>query len=450
MALSFRKALALIVIHFSVMMAFPQMSSASFDDCRNAGEKLSRGARDTGRKIWGVWVCSSCGTQNSAKPKSKKEGLKCENCGSGREENEPFFLPDDLPKNAGGKITATAHDVNFSDQIESTIATQGKDWACPHCGTTNRQLELSCTSCGAGKDLNSPRSTPTPQLSDASSRNFNSADHYQHPSLWQAGKHWIIGGFLAATLAVGGIYWGTRTHEYSGTVAQTEWTHRIDVQRFTKVSKSQWREELTVLDPVMPINGVGERAGAFNLRNSRQEIHHYQKVFSHNETYYESVPYQVPDGHTTSYVNEGNGSFREVQTPKFRTEYRQEERTRAVYRDDPVYREKVDYDTHQWVSIHPDVSSGKNLKSASEATWPSYSLQTHDRVLKSTEYRAEVVYGPKGKKHQVPVADLNSLATWSLNEPVTVTQSNFGTVKKVSQNDGGQTVDIENLETPNR
>ena len=72
------------------------------------------------------------------------------------------------------------------------------------------------------------------------------------------------------------------------------------------------------------------------------------------------MPKQVFDGYDTSYSDNGNGQFTEVQTPRYRTEYETEYYDEPVYRDDPVYQTKYYYDIDRWLEISPLTTSGSD------------------------------------------------------------------------------------------
>ena len=140
-------------------------------------------------------------------------------------------------------------------------------------------------------------------------------------------------------------------------VTGKSWTREITVESYEWVDRSGWS---------LP-------AGA-DLQYTREEIHHYDKVYDHTESY--EVPYTVTElvGYNEYTVthDRGNGYFdvETVRDPIYEshTEYRTE--YRDVYRDEPVYQTKYYYKIQEWVYNRSYHSYGK----ADEPYWPDYEL----------------------------------------------------------------------------
>lgn len=114
------------------------------------------------------------------------------------------------------------------------------------------------------------------------------------------------------------------------------WVYDIDIESYETVEESDWS---------LP---TGAR-----LDYTEEEIHHYDKVVDHYETKTRTYTEQVPDGYDISYTysDNGDGTFteHEVKTPKYRTEYREEQYEEPVYKDVPVYQTKYYYKVDKWV-----------------------------------------------------------------------------------------------------
>lgn len=135
------------------------------------------------------------------------------------------------------------------------------------------------------------------------------------------------------------------------------WTREITVESYEWVDRSGWS---------LP-------AGA-DLQYTREEIHHYDQVYDHTETY--QVPYTVTEivGYNEYTVthDRGNGYFdvETVREPIYQshTEYRTEYEDK--YRDVPVYATKYYYKIQEWVYNRSYHSYGKE----DEPYWPDYEL----------------------------------------------------------------------------
>lgn len=140
-------------------------------------------------------------------------------------------------------------------------------------------------------------------------------------------------------------------------VTGKSWTREITVESYEWVDRSGWS---------LP-------AGA-DLQYTQEEIHHYDKVYDHTESY--EVPYTVTElvGYNEYTVthDRGNGYFdvETVRDPIYEshTEYRTE--YRDVYRDEPVYATKYYYKIQEWVYNRSYHSYGKE----DEPYWPDYEL----------------------------------------------------------------------------
>ena len=94
----------------------------------------------------------------------------------------------------------------------------------------------------------------------------------------------------------------------------------------------------------------------------KEEVYGYQRVLDHYETRTREVPVEVLDGYdvTTEYKDLGNGYFEEVEieTPRYRTEYRTETYEEPIYVNVPIYKTKYYYKVMRWLYDRDEKTSG--------------------------------------------------------------------------------------------
>ncbi|MFP2931957.1 hypothetical protein ACLESO_43690 [Pyxidicoccus sp. 3LG] len=215
------------------------------------------------RIIEGTWNCTSCDTKGI--PARHK---LCPNCNNPREltGKESEFDFGGVDEKSGKSLRE-----GVTDQSALEIAGAGEDWFCAYCGAANRGDTPRCKQCSAER-------TP-----DAKAAPIQAFDAPQAPPPAPTPKKgmgktkWIA---LAAVFSccfstcLFGV-WAGSTDEFPGEVTGTSWKRAVVQERFTPVSKTGWRDELSSTAPRMPVNGAGEVAGVANVRDcvSRQRRH---------------------------------------------------------------------------------------------------------------------------------------------------------------------------------
>ena len=329
------------------------------------------------RIIEGVWDCPYCGTTDIG-------GLTkhCPECGHPQDKGTKFRM-------------GTKKHYLSDDEIESVGTSP--DWACDYCGSLNNAKYIYCSNCGASRekgnkdyfqlrDAEHEKANPANKDNDdlrgkdqnfgVSSKNTTSVcDEKEEESSKISGMKYLlfenkykIASAIAATLAVILIILGLFTifspKQYSGVVSDKSWERSIDIEQYKTLRESDW---------YLPAGG--------RLVYTATEIRSYQSVLDHYETRSRQVSYQVQDGYDISYSDNGNGTFTEHQTPRYRTEYKTEYYQEPVYRQEPVYDTKYYYDIDRWVYGRSIKTSGKD----DEPYWGHVKLQEQER---------------RGKKHE--------------------------------------------------
>ena len=167
-------------------------------------------------------------------------------------------------------------------------------------------------------------------------------------------------------------------------VVDKAWSRTINVESYEWVDRSDWS---------LP-------SGA-ELQYTNREIHHYDKVFDHRESY--QVSHQVREvvGYRTVTHDRGNGYFDVDEEPVYgyRTEY--ETKYRDVYRDEPVYRTKYYYKIQEWVYNRSYDSSGKT----DEPYWPEIRL-AGENEREGSRNATYTIVGMKKDKQKSYTVDL--------------------------------------------
>lgn len=276
--------------------------------------------------VEGFWDCSYCRAKGIG-------GLNrtCPNCGQARGADTEFYLVD-ISKEA-----AIAHE------------TLGPDWYCEYCRTLNSAESPTCKSCGslkreASRDYFTIQEERDKRLEEKEA----SLDQDESAVRRKPNKSLIF--LLIGILVFAGIFAllfsnSPKTVEVSNKL----WSRDIDIEAYETVSDSDW---------TLPANA--------RLSHTNQEVKSYRQEFSHYETRTRQVPEQVFDGYDTYQTthDNGDGTFRidTHQSPRYRTEYRNETYQEPVYVNVPIYDTKYYYEQERWVHKRTVHTEGKDIE----------------------------------------------------------------------------------------
>lgn len=262
------------------------------------------------RIVKGYWDCPYCGNKGIS-------GLekRCTACGHSQDEGTKFYLKEQK---------------EYVSEDKAKEYGKGADWTCSYCGSLNRHDAKVCVGCGADREESS--GDYFENIEKQKKKAEQKKPKEPEPKAGKKFFPFIIG--LAIFLAF--IAFACRPKNYGASVTDKTWARAIDVEVYKTVNESDWS---------VPDGG--------RVTDERNEIHHYDSVLDHYETVTVEKSRQVQDGYDThtEYEDNGDGTFteREVQTPRYTTEYYTEEEEKPVYVDVPRYQTKYYYDIDKWV-----------------------------------------------------------------------------------------------------
>ena len=265
--------------------------------------------------VWGYWKCPYCGETVRADHKD------CPKCGTSIPNDVRFFMDTSKP-------------IEYVDKEQEN---NEANWLCSYCRTQNPAQAEVCENCGApkaqslGNYQTNPEPKPTPRPRPQREPERRKKKSY---------KSALIGLILMIlVIVVGNWYFQPVTRE--GEVTGFEWEQRITVEEFQRCHDSGWN---------VPSGG--------SLVSSNREVRSYKKVLDHYETKTKKVAKKVKDGYDVEYKDLGNGQFKEVKKPRYKTVYEEKTYKEPVYRQEPIYDTKYYYDIDRWNAITPLTTNG--------------------------------------------------------------------------------------------
>lgn len=426
------------------------------------------------RIIWGKWDCSQCSTKGiSAEPPKGEKQPVCPTCGSPRErtDGEADYLDNARDPHSGKVLNANVADT--AEEIK--IASAGPDWTCKNCGGDNRASEGVCTGCNAPREER--QTGPTSIEDDRPTREVTRKPHWPPPEVtaaWEnilkekneetirkesfdkvTAERWdklsqndaaapasnfkAILAFgctgIAAGLLCGFFVWGCQEHDVDGKVTSTDWSRHIDKDTFTLVRDSDWEQNISGAQAVMPVDGRGERAGEFDVSNcTRKYWGETDKYACGTKNVCTDGTKQVRSGSHEVCSTRSNGNGSHTETCHDVTDYKSvpthECHNVTKYCTDPIYKQWCSYSTYKWKFNDSADSQGHNASSKDDLYWPTMTIGPRDRISKSENFKINVSYGPDKTTWKAP----NSVSEYLSYQPeqtVKVSVTNFGTVSDV-------------------
>ena len=371
------------------------------------------------RIIEGTWNCTSCDTKGI--PARHKV---CPQCGNPREltGKESEFDFGGVDAKSGKSLRE-----GVTDTETLRLAAAGEDWFCAYCGAANRGDTPRCRQCSAER---------TPDAKAAPKQAFDTPppQPVAAPKKRMGTKAWLAVGALLSCCFGTGLFslWAGSTHEYSGEVTGTAWKRAVVQERFTPVSRTGWRDELSSTPPRMPVNGAGEVAGVANVRSCVSRQRGTRRVADGTERVCRTKSRRVACGteEKCRRQDRGNGFVEEVceDVTKYCNESYEDCQNETRYRTEPVFASQCTYDTYEWKPVDRREASGTEDR----PRWPELSVGRTDRLRREEQYQVRIRYEDDGEKEHVlePQSEQEFLA-WRMGQGVRLTVTNLGKVEKV-------------------
>ena len=340
----------------------------------------------SGRIVMGFWDCPYCGTR-----KIQGTYKDCPHCDTPRDYSVEFYMDE----------------VIYLDEEEAKLKGKGADWHCAYCDSLESVLNSTCQHCGATREESSKnyfqiqekkRQKEAKERAEkyTSSRreqdseyevvdnnyfdssidyvseerdNFNSSYESHQSSYGSDDRYEVkqynyeksnifsnivsflsshIGSILFGLLGIAtivGFIWLLIPKPKTIEVTQISWENNIRIESYETVDESGWS---------VPSGG--------RIQYTKDEIHHYDSVFSHYETKTRTYTVQEFSHYDTEYYysNNGDGTFTEHtrQTPVYKTVTKTETYQDPVYEQVPVYQTKYYYEIDKWIYKRSVETSG--------------------------------------------------------------------------------------------
>ena len=333
------------------------------------------------RTFYGYWTCDYCGEENRGDSKT------CHGCGKTRGKDIKFY---------------TDSKTKSEPRVYTERKEKGPDWHCSYCDSLNPDSESFCKNCGH------PRDEEDKDYFDLHpERNAVKSEPVYKPAIFNFDEARHATRVLTVTvlvfIAVLGLVFFLIPSTRDVTILDKSWERQVEVEEYRTVHEEDWS-----------IPAGGRMTGSYSA------IHHYEDVLDHYETVTKSR--SVADGghyESDGYTDNGDGTFTERShwVTDYKTEYYTDEE--PVYRSEPVYQIKYQYDIERWVFDHYETTSGH----LDEPYFAEPELDSTHRTSATIEtYRVTATYEKRGK-------NVNSVYTMDLADWQKVDIGAFVTVK---------------------
>lgn len=255
--------------------------------------------------VWGYWKCPYCGETVRADHKD------CPKCGTSIPNDVKFFMDPTKP-------------IEYVDKEQEN---DEANWFCSYCRTQNPAQAEVCENCGAARSeaLGTYQTEPEPVKPEPKPRRERERNYKPKKKY---GKMILLFALIAFSIIV---YWFFKPVTHVGEVTGFRWEQEIGVEVYNTYRESSWN---------VPSGG--------SVVSSNREIRSYRQVLDHYEYKTKKVAKKVKDGYDVKYKDLGNGQFKEVKTPRYKTVYEEKKVKEPVYRQEPIYDTKYYYNIDKW------------------------------------------------------------------------------------------------------
>ncbi len=333
--------------------------------------------------VMGYWDCPYCDSKGI-----RGDSMVCPSCGRPRGQVK-FYMKGQAQDQM--RRADDVADIEYVDEEKAKYVNRNPDWYCSFCETLNSDNADTCQSCGASR-------------ADSEANYFQmrekmrEREEAQRPAQAQPQKRSRLPIILiACVLIVVGLFMfmngKTTSKDYQ--ISSVSWERAIQIEQNREYHESGWS---------VPAGGT--------TTSQRSEIHHYDSVLDHYESYDVERSRQVVDHYETyyTYTDLGNGMFDQVehQRPVYKTEYYTVTEQRPVYVQVPRYATKYYYDIWRWTPTRT-ASAGADDHNP---YWPDTNLAEDEREGQRAEaYRITITDTKKGEttRYRVTEDDWNTL-----------------------------------------
>ena len=387
------------------------------------------------RTFFGYWTCDYCGEENRGDSKT------CHGCGKTRGQDVKFYI------NPKGKSEPR----KYVERREI-----GPDWHCSYCDSLNPNSESFCKNCGHPRDEKDKDYFDLhPERKGIKDESFFDSDikpdhhregfhkkeepsyHYEPPSYDPSHleeppkrvskRHYEpdnqefrsrdYSGFIKKfaifaliLIVISSMVFLLMPTKRDLTIIDKTWERQVEVEEYRTLHEEDWS---------IPSGG--------RMTGSYRAIHHYEDVLDHYDTVTKSRT--VPDGghyESDGYTDNGDGTFTEHShwVTDYKTEYYTEQE--PVYRSEPVYQTKYQYDIERWVFDYYETTSGHD----DEPYFASPKLDSRHRTGHTTEtYHITATYEKRGKT----ITDIYTMdfASWKTVEIGTTIRAKVHVGKRI-------------------
>lgn len=315
--------------------------------------------------VRGYWDCQYCSEKGISGDKRE-----CPGCGKARDESVKFYM----------KQTN-----DYLSKEEAAKKTGRPDWFCEYCHSYNPDSADICESCGAPREGTTKNYHEMQQMK-AQKAAQKAADAAEAAKAYNGGGKKSRAGLWIALLVIAAIIgiliFACRPKKQDMTLQAIDWTREITIEQNQYIEQSDW---------TLPADA--------ELLRKADEIHHYDTEYVVQDVLV-TKSREVQDGYDVSYNDLGDGTFEEIKTPHYETEYYDEYEMQTVPVQVPVYQTKYYYMAWVWVEERTVTASGQSH----DTYWPEMDLAEDEREGAHHETYRITVKNEKDKlyKYEVP------------------------------------------------
>jgi hypothetical protein len=339
----------------------------------------------------GAWDCPKCGLKKNRGPEKY-----CGGCGAPRDDDVEFYLPEDARE--------------VVEQEEQRRAELGPDWKCPFCSGDNRADRSFCTGCGAPREGADTRKVVETRIDG------QKPQPDQGPPKKLSATPFLVGcGAILLFFIIIGAIFGPKGNTI--TPKSFAWERTVEVEKYGTSIEKAWEDALP--------------AGAKIISKNRESAG-TRKVQTGSVTKQRTVTEKVQSGTERVKVgtkNMGNGYFKDIyeNRPVYKEVKRNESYQDPVYRDEPVYKNRVTYSIVKWTVMRTERAGASDHN----AYWPVTKLGQGEREGKKTEKYTVLFTDRKGKELKYETVSESEWKALREGQKYKAKVDFFGTITKI-------------------